>query len=401
MDWNVEREARMDHQGRGRHAVNNSGARLVVLFLGDPHGLECGEGGQDGATDPDGVFALRGRNDLDLDGGRSKSSDFLLHTISNTGVHGGATRQHVVGEEILTDVNVAPHDGVVDGLVDSDRFHTQEGRLEEGLGGTETLVSDGDDLTVGKLVRLVDGRRGSSGVHFSFKVKSNVAKLLLDVANDFTLSGGGEGVATLSHDLHEVGGQIATSQVQAEDGVGKGVPFVDGDGVGNTISRVQDDTSGTTGGVQGEDSLNGDVHSGSSEGLEHDLGHLLPVGLGVQGSLSQENWRFLRGHTELVVEGVVPDLLHIIPVGDDTGFNGVLEGEDTSLALSLIPDVGILLPHTDHDTLVTGAADDGGEHSSGGVVSGEPGLHHAGAIVHQGGAVVVTHIGVASSTCDL
>merc|ERR1712013_374311 len=30
------------------------------------------------------------------------------------------------------------------------------------------------------------------------------------------------------------------------------------------------------------------------------------------------------------LEGVVPDLLHIIPVGDDSVLNGVLEGEDTS-----------------------------------------------------------------------
>lgn len=38
------------------------------------------------------------------------------------------------------------------------------------------------------------------------------------------------------------------------------------------------------------------------------LGHLLPVGLRIQRSLSQENRVFLRGHTELIVESVVPDL---------------------------------------------------------------------------------------------
>ena len=59
------------------------------------------------------------------------------------------------------------------------------------------------------------------------------------------------------------------------------------------------------------------------------LGHLLPVGLGVEGSLSQEDGVLLGGDTELVVEGVVPDLLHVIPVGHDTVLNGVLEGQDT------------------------------------------------------------------------
>lgn len=33
-------------------AVHNGGASLVVLLLGDPHLLEGGQRGQDGATDP-------------------------------------------------------------------------------------------------------------------------------------------------------------------------------------------------------------------------------------------------------------------------------------------------------------------------------------------------------------
>ena len=69
-----------------------------------------------------------------------------MHTISNTWVHGGTTGEDVVGVEILTDINVALHDGVVGGLVDTSGFHTDEGRLEEGLGASETLVTNGDDL---------------------------------------------------------------------------------------------------------------------------------------------------------------------------------------------------------------------------------------------------------------
>ena len=46
----------------------------------------------------------------------------------------------------LTDIDVALHDGVGGGLVDTSGFHTNEGRLEEGLGASETLVTNGDDL---------------------------------------------------------------------------------------------------------------------------------------------------------------------------------------------------------------------------------------------------------------
>merc|ERR1719167_2117302 len=147
--------------------------------------------------------------------------------------------------------------------------------------------------------------------------------------------------------------------------MGKGITFIDGDSVGDTISGVHDDTGGTARGIKGEDSLDGNIHGGHVEGLKHDLGHLLTVGLGVEGSLSEEDGLLLRGNTELIVEGVVPDLLHIIPVCDDSMLNGVLEGKDTSLGLGLISNIGILLSHTDHHTLVAGTANNGGEDSSG------------------------------------
>merc|ERR1711971_37176 len=188
----------------------------------------------------------------------------------------------------------------------------------------------------------------------------------------------------LSEDLHEVVGELTASKIQTEDGVGESVTFIDGDAVRDTISGVHDETGGTSGSVEGEDSLDGDVHGGHVEGLEHDLGHLLTVSLGVEGSLSEEDGLLLRGNTELVVEGGMPDLLHIIPVGDDS-----------SLGLGLVTDIGILLSHTDHDSLVAGTSHDGGEDSSWSVISSEAGLDHAGAIVNdQSGNVFVTHLGV-------
>merc|ERR1711899_351545 len=138
---------------------------LVVLLLGDPHLLEGGEGGQDGPSDPDGVLPLGGSDDLDLDGGWSKGGDLLLHPVGNTGVHGGAAGHDGVGVQVLPDVNVALHGGVVGGLVDAAGLHAQEAGLEESLGAPEPLVADGDDLAVGKLVGLLEGGGGSSGGH--------------------------------------------------------------------------------------------------------------------------------------------------------------------------------------------------------------------------------------------
>ena len=289
-------------------AVDNGWTRFIILLLGDPHLLEGGEGGQDGATNPYRVFPLGRSDDLDLHGGRGQGSDLLLHSVSNAWVHGAASREHGVGVQILTDVNIALHDGVVGGLVDTSRLHSQEAGLEEGLGAPESLVSDGDHLTVRELVALLEAGAGGGSSHLLLEVQSNIAELLLDVTDDLTLGSGGEGIATLSEDLHEVVSQVTAGQVQTEDGMGKGVSLIDGNCVGDTISRVEHDTSGTSRGVQGEHSLDGNVHGWGVEGLEHDLGHLLTVGLRVEGSLSQQHRVLLWGHTELIVESVMPDL---------------------------------------------------------------------------------------------
>merc|ERR1712174_85937 len=221
----------------------------------------------------------------------------------------------------------------------------------------------------------------------------NIAELLLDVTDNLTLSSGGEGVATLGEDLHQVVGELTSSKIKTDNSMGEGITFIDWDSVRDTISRVHDNTSGTARGIEGEDSLDGNIHSGHVEGLEHDLGHLLTVSLGVEGSLSEEDGLLLRGNTEFIVEGVVPDLLHIIPVGDDSVLNGVLQGEDTSLGLSLISNIGILLSHTDHDTLVAGTSNNGEEDSSGSVISSKSSLAHAGAIVNnESSNVFVTHL---------
>merc|ERR1719427_1139619 len=165
--------------------------------------------------------------------------------------------------------------------------------------------------------------------------------------------------------------------------------------MGDTITRVHDNTSGTSRGIEGEDSLDGDIHGGHVEGLKHDLGHLLTVSLGVERSLSKKDRLFLRGNTEFIVEGVVPDLLHVIPVSDDSMFHWVLEGKDTSLGLSLISNIGILLSHTDHHTLVARTANNGWEDSTGSIISCETSLAHAGAIVNNKSSnVFVTHLGL-------
>ncbi len=113
-------------------SVNDGGSRLVVLGLGDPHGLKGGERGQDGAADPHGVLALGRRNDLDLHGAGRQRRDLLLHAVRDAREHGGAAGHDVVGVQVLAYVDVTLHDRAVDVVVQAGLLHAKERGLQEG-----------------------------------------------------------------------------------------------------------------------------------------------------------------------------------------------------------------------------------------------------------------------------
>ncbi len=99
------------------------------------------------------------------------------------------------------------------------------------------------------------------------------------------------------------------------------------------------------------------------------------LALGLRGASVKQDGVLLRGHAELVVEGVVPDLLHVVPVGHDAVLNGVLEGEDTTLGLGLITDVRVLLAHADHHSRWRGRPTMEGNTARGASSPAKPALH--------------------------
>ena len=175
----VERTFGSSLWGLETFAMYNGRTRLVVFLLGDPHLLEGGKRSEDGASNPDRVFPFWRSNNLNFHGRWSQRSDFLLHAVSNTRVHGGSSGQNSVGVQVLPDVNVAFHDGVVGGFMDTAWFHSQEWGLEDGLWAPEPLITDGDNLTVGQLITLLEGGWRGSSCHLLFKVQSNIAQLKL------------------------------------------------------------------------------------------------------------------------------------------------------------------------------------------------------------------------------
>lgn len=119
-----------------------------------------------------------------------------------------------------------------------------------------------------------------------------------------------------------------------QDGMGEGVTLLDGCSLGDPVPRVHNNISGTSRDIWEQHGLDGHVHGGNVEGLQHDLTHLLMIGFGVQGDLCQQHGVFLGGHMQLVVEGVVADLLHIVTFDDDAMLDGILQGQYAVLLLA-------------------------------------------------------------------
>ena len=88
----------------------------------------------------------------------------------------------------------------------------------------------------------------------------------------------------------------------------------------------------------------------------------------------------------MVSEGVVPDLLHVVPIVDEAVLDRVREGEDASLSPSLVavlrfrpltkmvdgscaPNIGILHLYASHHNSVTRTANNGREHNGRSVIT--------------------------------
>jgi hypothetical protein len=69
-------------------------------------------------------------------------------------------------------------------------------------------------------------------------------------------------------------------------------------------------------------------------------------------TFSQEAGVFRWGNSELIVEAMMPDFGHIVPVVDNTMFDGVVKLEDTLFGLGFFTHVAFLVIHAHHDIFV-------------------------------------------------
>merc|ERR1712125_61119 len=139
-------------------AVYDTWSRFVILFLTDPHTLECRQRSQDRSANPHGVLSLWWSHNLHLDRCRSQCSDFLCHTLVDSREHGSTSRQNNIRVQIFTDINITFHNGLESRVSNTIHFQSGEVRLEQYLRTSESFISNNNDISIRKLKTLLQSR---------------------------------------------------------------------------------------------------------------------------------------------------------------------------------------------------------------------------------------------------
>lgn len=122
----------------------------------------------------------------------------------------------------------------------------------------------------------------------------------------------------LSEELGHIFSNGSTSNIVLENSMRNGETFENWDGMGDTISRVDDETGGSTIGVEGKHSLDGDVNTLNLESFEHQSGHFLSVSFWISWGLSQKDLMLGWVNSKLIGHAIFPDLFHVFPGGNNT-----------------------------------------------------------------------------------
>jgi hypothetical protein len=297
--------------------VDDLSTILFIFFLGDPLGFEGGKGGEGRSTGPDGVVSVSGGDDLDHVLLWAEGIELLFKSIWESRVEGGSSGEDDVLVEVLSDIEIALLDGAETHLMHTESFISflDETWVEEGLWGKESWGVDGNGLTVWEFVDLLELGGLSGLLLISFSVDGNIAALFLHLSNDLVPGRLSTGLSNTvgGKEVDEMVSDGSSGNVVLLDGMWDGETFIDWDGMGNTISGIADHTGGSTVGVEGEDGLDGNVKSLNLESLEHELSHLLSVGLWVHWCFGEHDLVFGWVHSKFVGEAVFPDLFHLVP----------------------------------------------------------------------------------------
>lgn len=92
-----------------------------------------------------------GRTDhVDFGSCRNENLKFFTQSLGSSGEHGVSSAEYYVSVEVLSHVKIAFHDRLIDHLVEGRHLEVEFGRGEESFSASESLIAEGDDLTIRK-----------------------------------------------------------------------------------------------------------------------------------------------------------------------------------------------------------------------------------------------------------
>ena len=133
--------------------------------------------------------------------------------------------------------------------MDSGGVKTNRAGFEEGFWGTETRerdlycpgqaprellpchIANSEGLPIREVVVAFDRRRTHSGVKLPLEIKCDVAQFLLDIPDQFSLSGGLRPESNIFKPFGKNVSEVTASQVRALDGMGDRESLVNCDSV--------------------------------------------------------------------------------------------------------------------------------------------------------------------------
>jgi hypothetical protein len=104
---------------------------------------------------------------------------------------------------------------------------------------------------------------------------------------------------------------------------------------------------------------------------------------GIERRLGEQERQLGRIDAQLVVDGVRPQRLEVVPVGDDAVLDRILDRQDAALRLRLVAHKLVAIAHADHHALKLGPADDRRKDGARQLLAGVATLEHAGAVVEH------------------
>lgn len=100
-------------------------------------------------------MTLRRAHHVDLGGCRNENLKLFAQSLGSSREHGVASAEYYVSVEVLSHVEIAFHDRLVDHFMEGRHLEVEFSGGEESFSTSESLIAEGDDLTIGKGVCAV------------------------------------------------------------------------------------------------------------------------------------------------------------------------------------------------------------------------------------------------------